>query len=213
MMITVPGLVRRISTAGRLLRNDPMGLLRFIFGSVARYSVFYADSGDIPPAVLPDGFSFRRLTDQELLCHAEDWPDIRETREWFVNPAAGVVYGLFQGTRLAHVAWLVTADQNAARMRSVRLLRLRPGEAEITGCFTPPDFRGRGVYAVSIHQLFSVARARGVSRIFMVTRIENVASRRGIAKAGLREAEGHVSFVRCLAYCHFIWRRLKGIHP
>jgi hypothetical protein len=47
----------------------------------------------------------------------------------------------------------------------------------------------------------------------MVTRIENVASRRGIAKAGLREAEGHISLVRCLAYCHFIRRRLKGIYP
>jgi len=77
-------------------------------------------------------------------------------------------------------------------------------EAEITHCVTLPEFRGRQIYPYVISYLFDVARSRGIREIFMVTKHDNIASQKGILKAGLTRRRGRVYLLRILhAYATF----------
>jgi hypothetical protein len=125
-----------------------------------------------------------KLTDESLAELAEGTTEladqVRRRRALAFNDA----FAVYCGESIAHIAWLVSAEhQKESKNANVQL---RAGEAEITHCYTVPEFRGQGVYVYSIRKLCSVAKRSGVSRVFMITNISNTASRRGIEKAGLR---------------------------
>lgn len=82
---------------------------------------------------------------------------------------------------------------------ALRLVKLRPGEAEITSAFTLPQFRARGLYPFAIRTLCALAGQRSLERVFMITHRENRASQRGILKAGLRRQGWIVRIVPPLA--------------
>jgi hypothetical protein len=93
-------------------------------------------------------------------------------------------FGVYMGDSLAHVSWLLSPE--ALSRETLQVLRLKAGEAEITGCETLPEFRRQGLYCFAIRQICAAARASGVHRIYMKTLEENKASQAGIIKAGLK---------------------------
>jgi GNAT superfamily N-acetyltransferase len=118
-------------------------------------------------------------------------PSFLEVEEGFLaarHLAGDAAWGAFFEGRIAHVAWVFTGQMDAQR-RGVRLVRLNRDEAEITHCFTLPEFRGKGIYPFLIRSLFSRVGSAGVRRVFMITTVDNAASQHGIRAAGLSEDE------------------------
>lgn len=173
---------RRLASAWRLARNDPRTLLHDLSGRRERYVTYSADPRAIPaPDRLP-GATLEKLADEALRELSSGGPDLavhadRLQRHGFNDAWAVRVEG-----RLAHVAWLIAAEHDRRLPR--RNVRLRDGEAEITHCFTLPEFRGQGVYVFAIRSLCRIAAMRDVRKVFMITSISNVASQRGIERAG-----------------------------
>jgi ribosomal protein S18 acetylase RimI-like enzyme len=116
-------------------------------------------------------------------------------------------YGVFADGQIAHISWLLSPA--AIRRDIPKWLRPSEGDAEITCCETLIAFRGRGIYPFAIRKLFTLARERGVRRIFMKTALSNTASQLGIEKAGLARA-GSVVFVQLpMMRRELVWRRFR----
>jgi len=111
----------------------------------------------------------------------------------------GVVARLDAGNR-CHVAWLGgepvgygwVADAGAAIGELDLAFRLEAHDRYLWDFVTLPAFRGRGLYP---HLLQAILRAEQGSRCWIINAPENVASARGIAKAGFAEV-GSLAFVR-----------------
>ena len=86
--------------------------------------------------------------------------------------------------RLAHIAWLL--PPHAIDRDVPRLMKVGPNEAEITCVETLPEFRGQGIYALSIRSVVDEARRVGVRRVYMKSAARNRESRAGIENAGLQ---------------------------
>jgi hypothetical protein len=81
------------------------------------------------------------------------------------------------GGMVAHVSWLLPSSA-VLRDHPPILLKLREDEAEITACGTISAFRGSGLYPYAIQRLVEVARACGIRRVYMKTRVSNNAVHR-----------------------------------
>jgi len=79
---------------------------------------------------------------------------------------------------LGHISWLYYSDDPN------RILRLEEGECEIKFCLTFPEFRGKGIYPAALHTIQRYLRERGCTRCFICVKADNIASIRGIEKAG-----------------------------
>lgn len=176
---------RRLRTAVRTVRSDPKQLLPWLTGKSSRLLVYGMDTaGDIPTAEL-EGARLVRLGEdqlQSLQFPASD-PDLRVRQLARVKRfGRSYAHAVFLGEEMAHISWLLPAS--AVAMETPQILQLRDDEAEITGCETLAEFRGKGVYAFAIQQLVAVARASGIRRIYMKTDEDNTSSQKGILKAG-----------------------------
>jgi len=195
---------RKLRTAVRVVRQDPKRFLdlvrRFRFD---RYVVFSAPTSQVAPPTPLEGATFRKLSDAEVET-LKDNPE--EIGDWVRDSGFNAGYGVFYQDKMAHVAWLIPAHRD--RERSPRLVELQAGEAEITYCYTFPDFRGLGVYGYSIRNLFQVARESQIQEIFMITKVQNTTSQRGILKAGLSRRRGKI-YRFLLLHGHLIYRRFR----
>jgi hypothetical protein len=174
---------RKARTAIRLMRTNPAGVLGTLVSSEC-YVVYSADPRQVPPPEVIPGASFERLADDMLLAslpaEREETALQREylRRRGFVN-----AYAVRLDGTVAHVSWLITPELE--RHYPIKVVKLRPLESEITNCVTLKEFRGRGLYPYAIRKLCQMEAARGTSRVFMVTSVKNIASQRGMQKAGL----------------------------
>jgi RimJ/RimL family protein N-acetyltransferase len=108
----------------------------------------------------------RRPVPWELQCDVYDG-----VRDFFVYIEAG---------RVGHVSWLYYKnDPN-------RILQLDEGECEVKFCLTFPEFRGQGLYAAALRVIQVYLKERGLHRCFICVKSDNIASIRGIEKAGFR---------------------------
>ncbi len=85
--------------------------------------------------------------------------------------------GLLDGEP-AHVMWVFQAGDDS------RFFDPGPGEAEINYCYTPPRFRGLGMYQKSLRAAIWQLRKQGIERVYMATHNTNEPSKHAIAKAG-----------------------------
>jgi RimJ/RimL family protein N-acetyltransferase len=106
----------------------------------------------------------RKPVPWELQCDVYDG-----VRDFFVH--------IDDGT-LGHISWLYYKDDPN------RILRLEEGDCEIKFCLTFPEFRGRGIYPAALHAIQRYLVERGCSRCFVCVKADNIASIRGIEKAG-----------------------------
>lgn len=174
---------KKLDTAVGLLRHDRAGLLRHLRGRLERYVVYSCDPAALPPPAEVEGAVFRKLTDEELAGLPSDRDFLRAQSERLRKLKYNDAYAVFCDGRLAHISWLIAAEND--RRNPVRNLKLRDGEAEITHCVTLPEFRGLGLYPFAIRSLCRVAVAAGIRRVYMICDVRNLASQRGMQKAGL----------------------------
>jgi GNAT superfamily N-acetyltransferase len=207
------GLVSSLRTAARLVVTDPGRLLRRARWRYHRWAVFSARLADLPaPGGVP-GFELRRLSAAEVLALAPLDEEIAEGLHRCAPFADRAAWGAWVNGEFAHMAWLLDSTTEPQQEEPV-LIRLRPAEVEITYCVTLPAFRGRGIYPELIRALAAKAAETGARDLIMITETKNVASQRGILKAGLRRCPGDIYWARLLGVAAtiraFRWRQSSG---
>lgn len=128
----------------------------------------------------------RPLRDDEVLALANGPPELRRHAARLARYGFNGAHAVFMDGALSHVAWVL--GHREQRERGVGNVRIDADAVEIAHCVTPESARGRGAYGISIGYLSGLVAARGVRRVIMVVNERNAASRRGVERAGLREA-------------------------
>lgn len=204
-------LSRKLSTAVRLLRSDRGRLRQLLHARLFRYVVFSARPADIAAAAAPEGVEIRVVGEPDLAGVDQSDGDLRDAVDRCGKLLGTFSYGAFCQGELAHISFLIPAERD--RDRRPRLVKLRPGEAEIGSCVTFPRFRGRGLYPLVIRTVAREAGALGYDEVFMITEQHNVASQQGILKAGFHPRPGglrHVRFLRRDIVFRPFRRRARG---
>lgn len=198
----VSKLARRLRSAAQLALTDPKAIPAALCG-VERYVVYRIDPRAIAVAAPPVDVDFRKLTDDELRGMADDADLGFSARK--LNVMRNTAYGVSVCGKLAHIGWLIDAEQE--RGQNVRNAALRADEREITHCATAGKFRGQGLYPLAISHLCNEAARQGVRQVIMMTGTDNTASRRGIEKAGLQPCGSIVRlFMRANPRISLTWR-------
>lgn len=188
---------RKVTSAIHSLTEDPLSLIRDLVGRVDKYYVYSCKPEDIGECAPLQGTEFRKITDEELLYAASQHAEMKMYKEKFEKSMINDAYGVYVNGALAHVSWLVPADHD--RLGKERNVKLTDGEAEITHAATLHQFRNRGLYTYAIRCMVGICKQQKIRRLFMITGIDNLASQKGIQKAGLRPA-GRIWRVK---YRHF----------
>jgi ribosomal protein S18 acetylase RimI-like enzyme len=110
------------------------------------------------------------------------------------NHASGEIRKRFETGRRCYAAWI--ADKlavygwvsfNEEHIGELNLrLTLLPGEAYIWDCATLPAYRQNYLYSALLVHILGELRANGLCRVWIGADLDNVASQRGIARAGFR---------------------------
>jgi len=182
----------KLNAGWRLLTDDPRRLLRLV--RFDAYKVFSAATDSIPLRPAPEGVTFRQMTAAEVAALAPGNEDIRDGMARCGALAGQATFGAFYNGAFAHLSWLVLGGRDNEKIARPHLFELRPGEAEITHCVTLPEFRGLHIYPYAISRVVQEARAQGARDVFMITRSGNVASQRGILRAGFSERRGRILY-------------------
>jgi RimJ/RimL family protein N-acetyltransferase len=180
---------RKLRSAVRLARSDTDRFLHALTGRYSRLLVFALETACDGPAVGLPGVRLERLSPERLQAlpnPPEDSTFRQRQLDRLERFGQSFAFGVYLGDRLAHISWLLPPD--AVALEGIEPWRLNEHEVEITGCETLPAFRGKGLYPFAIQQLAGVAQQQGVRRIFMKTTPANIASQRGMIKAGLKPA-------------------------
>ncbi len=91
-------------------------------------------------------------------------------------------YTAWVGDNLAGYGWVSFDDEYVGEL-NLRV-RLLPGEAYIWDCFTVPTYRQQGIYSALLAYILGKLRRDGLRRAWIGADLDNVASQRGIARAG-----------------------------
>lgn len=109
-----------------------------------------------------------------------------------MGSAAAEVHQRFETGRSCYTAWVdsqlaaygwVSFDEEHIGELDLRL-RLLPGEAYIWDCFTLPAFRRKRLFSALLVHIVRELQAGCLDRVWIGANLENVASQRGIARAG-----------------------------
>jgi RimJ/RimL family protein N-acetyltransferase len=179
-------LKKKALTGLRMLRDEPIRLLKLLRPRLYRYVVYGAATDALETCPCPTGVEILRLADQQLT-GLEDIPEelANEQIERFRYLGPGsYAFAVIVNGQVAHISWLLRAT--AELKVSGPLIALADDEAEITACYTLPEFRGKGFYPLAIRNIARMARDIGVSRVYMKTDIRNFPSQNGIERVGLR---------------------------
>jgi len=116
------------------------------------------------------------------LAHAMGLDDPSEVWQRFATGRR--CYGALVENHLAAYGWVTFDEENIGEM-GLRI-RLVPGEAYIWDCATAPPYRRRGLYTALLAHIIGELRAEGLCRGWIGADGDNVASQKGIARAGFR---------------------------
>ncbi len=120
-----------------------------------------------------------------------------------VRRGAAVGLALLDEDRIVHYAFVFLRNKTAC------LLGLAARSALIGNAFTLPSHRGRGLQAHSVHCRARIAHAAGYRSIVCETSPDNLASQRGLEKAGMQRI-GRMELL-VLVNCAVVrWRRPAG---
>ena len=179
----------RVNGAYRLLRSEGVGaVLREAaarVGTVETYFAYHVElARPLPPITPPPVFAVRRATEEDFARFRAAGRPLSRHAEFKDRFGLDACYLGFMGEELAHVAWIYYPRE--ADLHPTRFRRLAPHEVCIANCLTLPAFRGRGVYPALLQALLDRVRGEGYRDCYMYVERENVASQRGVTKAGFR---------------------------
>jgi ribosomal protein S18 acetylase RimI-like enzyme len=165
-------------------------------------------SRPIPEVVPHLPASFRRVGPESLpeLAEAAGWDAGEEYRKRF--EAGRCCYTARVGGQLAAYGWASFDEEIIGELRL--RLKLLAGEAYIYDCFTVPSFRRRHLYSALLVYILEALRGEKLRRVWIGTNTENLASQRGIARAGFQRVAG-IGVARVLAL-RMVWvQGLPGV--
>jgi GNAT superfamily N-acetyltransferase len=144
---------------------------------------------------------FRQLgpASSEWLASIMGAPSVEEVRRRFRS--GGRCYTAWVDGHLASYGW-VSFDEEYVGEFNLRV-RLLPGEAYVWDCFTLPAYRRHGLYSALLAHVLCNLEAGPVCRAWIGADADNVASQRGIARAGFR-AVADMVLARVLAI-RLVW--------
>ena len=209
-----PVWLKKFRTALRLAWKDRPRLWKVLSGTSNRMLVYaLPTNAPMPTIPAPIGARFQPLSEDDLmtLAFSADDPQFRQRQlDRLRRFGTSHAYGVYVGDKVAHVSWLL--PPTAVALEHPAILHLGDGEAEITACETLPEFRGRGLYAFAIQQMFKIAQDSGIRRIYMKTLRDNTSSQAGILKAGLHRT-GVVTVVTppAIPWKTFVLRRFRTV--
>ena len=137
-----------------------------------------------PPVTPSVPADFRQLgpASAELLASTMGAPSVEEVLRRFRS--GGRCYTAWVGGQLASYGWVSFKEEYVGEF-NLRV-RLVPGEAYIWDCFTLPAHRRHGLYSALLAHVLCDLEAGSVCRVWIGADADNVASQRGIARAGFR---------------------------
>jgi GNAT superfamily N-acetyltransferase len=91
-------------------------------------------------------------------------------------------YAAWMAGQLAAYGWVSFEDEYIGEL-NLRL-KLLAGEAYIWDCATLPAYRGKRLYSALLVYILGELRAQGLCRAWIGADLDNVASQRGMARAG-----------------------------
>lgn len=91
-------------------------------------------------------------------------------------------YTVWVGDQLAAYGWVSFEDETIGEL-NLRI-RLLPGEVYIWDCVTAPPFRGNHLYSALLAYILEELRLQPVCRAWIGADLENVASQKGMGRAG-----------------------------
>jgi len=117
----------------------------------------------------------------------------------FIDSGRFGVFAVVDGVAVGH-AWVTSPADRPQVVNTYA--KLAAGESLIHYCYVAPEQRGRGLYAQMLHETAAWAREHGATRVTVDTSSENVASQKGIRRAGFTEVAPTTSVVvgRSLVY-------------
>ena len=93
-------------------------------------------------------------------------------------------YAAWAGEELAAYGWVSLEEEQIGELRL--RLRLLPGEAYIWDCVTLPAFRQNYLYSALLVYILGQLHSENFCRAWIGADLENIASQRGIARAGFK---------------------------
>ncbi|MGW9156985.1 GNAT family N-acetyltransferase [Microbacterium sp. NPDC055665] len=142
-----------------------------------------------------------RPIDHENVSEAEGLRSVSvaNTFRRFIDAGRFGVFAVVNGEVVGH-AWVTSPVDRPQVVNTYA--KLAAGESLIHYCYVAPGQRGQGLYAQMLHETAAWARGRGATLITVDTSSDNVASKKGIRRAGFTEVAPTTSIVvgRSLVY-------------
>ncbi|HET9587763.1 MAG TPA: GNAT family N-acetyltransferase [Anaerolineales bacterium] len=151
-----------------------------------RAGVIWVQHPDVPcPVITPRlAVSFRPAGAESIAALAEGMGE-DSGREIFRRLETGrQCYAAWAGETLSAYGWVSFGEESIGEL-NLRL-RLLPGEAYIWDCGTLPAFRQNYLYSALLVYILGELRSQNVCRVWIGADLDNVASQRGIARAGFQ---------------------------
>jgi len=126
----------------------------------------------------------------ELLDYANE-TFVRKRSENALNKGAKP-FLVFSNDKMSHISWLFYPP--IVREQLI-ILKLKPTEAHIATCYTNPAFRGMNIYPTVLQHILRYAAEKGTKRVYIASSPKNIASIRGIEKAGFSKITTIKGFV------------------
>ena len=175
----VPGLLRLVRRPGALWRR--------LVGARKRLppalTVWHASTAtSMTPIIVPE-LVFTRVPSDEVQRRPVRYGLALTTPARFFGAAECYLAKLDGAT--VHRLWISFDDKIIqTRIASAGRAVPRTPIAKIWGCFTPPRFRGRGIYPATLQWAITLCRERGMQSVVLEVAADNTASIRGARKAG-----------------------------
>jgi hypothetical protein len=100
-------------------------------------------------------------------------------------------YYAYQNDRVVHRAWVRHGPVVMPAHLGYGRLKIAAEDAYVHYCETSSDARGGGIYPAVLHHIVMDLKGRSAREVIIATSAENLASGRGIEKAGFVETERH----------------------
>lgn len=105
--------------------------------------------------------------------------------------------------RIISYCWATDAPVEIGEVR--RVISPRRGEIYLYDAFTFPEYRGQSLYPAILNRILTYSRQQDIQRALIFVLDDNVASIRGVQKAGFCEFQ-RVTYCNLLGFSRYIYR-------
>lgn len=141
-----------------------------------------ASASPVPEITSPVPLHIARVRADELQQLVALGPD--EHEEWMSRMLRGdACYGAWVESKLVHYSWVQTSGEHSIETAGIDL-PIRPGELWIYNCRTSNEHRGLKIYPRVLQHIMRERFAEGAVVAWIYTAEHNVASQRGVERAG-----------------------------